>query len=214
MTIIVQTTASAAARDYNWLLGALAKWNGNRSDLAPMIPDFVMLAEKRLNADLEARLQESVTILAATAGNNSVGIPDDFAEIRSLSVPGAPPLDYLTPDQYNTKAATITAGTPRYYTSIGAAIYLYPTPDADVGLGAAYRAYVPPLADSAGTNWLIEQHASVYLAAAMCEAISYTKNWADLPAWEKKYADAIQSVNRPDWFAGSNMRVRSDATVV
>jgi len=214
MTIIVQTTASAAARDYDWLLTAIGKWNGNRADLAPMIPDFVMLAEKRLNADLEARLQESIATLAATAGNPSVAIPDDFAEIRSLSVPNNPPLDYITPDQFNARASSISAGTPRYFTSIGAAIYLYPTPDADISLGAAYRAYVPPLADSAGSNWLIEQHPNVYLAAAMCEALSYTKNWAELPAWEKKYADAIQSVNRPDWFSGSSMRVRSDVRPV
>ena len=213
MTIIVTTAASASTRNYDWLKTALSQWNGNRADLTPMIPDFVMLAEKRLNSDLEARLQESIATLLATAGNAAVAIPDDFAELRSLSIPGGLPLEYLTPGQYDAKAASKTTGLPRYYASIGSAIYLYPTPEADVSLGASYRAYVPPLADSAGSNWLIQQHPNVYLAASMCEALSYTKNWAELPAWEKKYADAINSVNKPDWFSGSTMRVRSDVRI-
>lgn len=210
MTIIVQTTASASSRDYAWLLDAIARWNGNRADLAPMIPDFVMLAEKRLNADLEARLQESVVTLSATAGVNSVPIPSDVAEIRSLSIPEYGSLDYLTPDQFNRQFAHSYSGAPRFFATIGQAIYLGPTPDADMGISCAYRAFVPPLVDSAGTNWLIERFPNVYLAAAMCEALSYTKNFADMPAWEKKYADAIESVNKPDWVNGSSMRVRVD----
>lgn len=214
MTIIVSTTASASARDYDWLLSALASWNGNRSDLAPLIPDFVMLAEKRLNADLEGRLQESVIPLPTTAGTRSIAIPADMAEIRSLSVPEHGPLDYLAPDQFNTLFAQDIAGTPRFYSVIGQAIYLGPTPDAAINIECSYRAFLPPLADSAGTNWLIEKYPNCYLAASMCEALAYTKNLAELPVWEKKYADAIDSVNKPDWVNGSSLQMRSDVRSV
>ena len=96
------------------------------------------------------------------------------------------------------------------YTIIGESIYLGPTPDSAKPILCAYRAFIPPLSDSAGTNWLIQRHPNCYLAATMAESIAYTKNVGDLPMWEKKYADAIKSVNGPDWFNGSNMRVRSD----
>lgn len=210
MTIIVETSGSAASRDYTWLLAAIPAWSGNRTDLAALIPDFVMLAEKRMNTDLAGRLQESIVTITTTEGLNSIAIPTDVSEIRSLSIAAYGPLEYITPDQFNLLFAAGQAGTPRFFTTIGQAIYLGPTPDSDTGVQCTYRAFLPPLSDSAGTNWLIEGYPNCYLAATMIESIAYTKNLGDLPVWEKKYADAIASVNGPDWFNGSNMRVRSD----
>jgi hypothetical protein len=210
MTIIVSTIASASARTYTWLLASVGTWNGNRSDLAALIPDFVMLAEKRLNADLEARLQDSVVMLTPTIGVNTVAIPSDVSDMKSLSIAKFGALEYITPDLFSKLFSDSVVGTPRMYTIIGEAIYLGPTPDSTTGIACAYRAFLPPLADSAGTNWLIEKYPNCYLAATMIESIAYTKNVGDLPMWEKKYADAIASVNGPDWFNGSNMRVRSD----
>lgn len=43
MTIIVSTTASAAARDYSWLLASIGAWNGNQMDLTSLIPGPAML---------------------------------------------------------------------------------------------------------------------------------------------------------------------------
>lgn len=211
MTIIVHTIASASARDYDWLLTSLATWNGRRTDLAALIPDFVMLAEKRINADLEGRFQESVLTLTAAANVQTTAIPDDAAEIRALSIAQYGPLEYLTPNQFSGQFTTGATGVPRFFTLIGQAIYLGPTPEADFSIACAYRAFVPALADSAGTNWLIQRYPNVYLTAAMCEVLSYTKNFAELPVWEKKYADAIDTVNKPDWSNASPMTVRSDA---
>lgn len=210
MTIIVTTSGSASSRDYSWLLSAVAKWSGNRTDLADLIPDFVMLAEKRMNEDLEARLQDSVVTLTPTIGVQTVPIPSDVSDMKSLSIAGYGALEYITPDLFSKLFAIETTGTPRMYTIIGESIYLGPTPDSTTGISCAYRAFLPPLSDSAGTNWLIEKYPNCYLAATMIESIAYTKNLGDLPVWEKKYADAIASVNGPDWFNGSNMRVRSD----
>lgn len=213
MTIIVQTTASNASRDYDWLQASIADWL-HRKDLAGVIPDFVMLAEKRMNADLEGRLQDTVLEIMTTAGSKTAPIPHDVSELHSLSLPEYGALEYLTADQFYKRFPINAAGVPRYFAVIGSAIYLGPVPDDEYTLQCAYRAFVPPLSDSAGTNWLIEKYANVYLAACMVEALSYTKNFAELPAWEKKYADGIASVNRPDWFSGSQMRVRSDSQTV
>lgn len=214
MTIIVTTTGSNASRDYAWLLESVAKWCGNRTDLAPMVPDFVMLAEKRINADLQGRLQDTVVELITTAGTKTVAIPPDVSDLHALSLPEVGPLQYLTTDQFYNRYQGNSSGVPRHFAVIGAAIYLGPTPDGTYALQCAYRAFVPPLSDSAGTNWLIERYSNVYLAAAMCEALSYTKNLAELPVWEKKYADGIESVNKPDWYTGGLMRVRADSSIM
>lgn len=108
MTIIVQTIASASARDYDWLRASVAGWL-HRTDLEAVIPDFVVFAEQRINKYLADRLIERV----------------------------------------------------------------------------------PALADSGGTNWLIEQHSGLYLAATMCEATQYTRDTAEQQKWEIKYATTI-----------------------
>lgn len=214
MTIIAQTIASASQRDYAWLLTALSQWSGNRTDLAALLPDCVMLAEKRLNADLESRHQEAVVQLSTEAGMATVATPVDTAEIRSFSRAGYGSLDYMPPDQFNTKYEGQPAGAPRDYTVIGSSFYLGPTPDSIYTLSLAFRAYVPALSDSAGTNWLIETFPHLYLAAAMLEVLAYTKNLAELDVWERKYELALDSVNRPDWTTASSMRVRADTRPV
>jgi hypothetical protein len=214
MTIIVSQIASASQRDYTWLLAALGHWSGNRSDLTSLLPDFVMLAEKRLNGDLESRHQETVVDLSAEAGLPTVAVPVDTAEIRSLSLQSAGPLEYLAPDTFSAQFASSAPGQPRAYTVIGPSIYPGPVPDVGYTLTLAYRAFLPPLADSAGTNWLIENFPNAYLAASMIELIGYTKNLAELPMWEQKYAAALDSVNNPDWTTASSMRVRSDVRAV
>lgn len=214
MTIIVQTTASASSRDYDWLQSAIAKWSGNRSDLAPLIPDFVMLAERRINADLDARQQESLLSLSIAQGALSVSLPDDAGRIRSLSVLTGDELEYMTPASFAHEQMQSISGKPRAYTVIGSDVFIGPVPDADYTLQLAYWQYVPALADSAGVNWLITQHPEVYLAASMCESIMYTKNLDALPAWEQKYAVALNGVNKQDSFTGAGLRVRSDARYV
>jgi len=213
MTIIVQPTASASVRDYDWLKTSIAKWL-HRSDLTAIIPDFVMMAERRINGELESNKQEAVFPVDLPMHAVSVPLPDDAGEIRALSLTGGGELEYLAPAIFNAKQSQNSSGEPRVFTVIGRDLYVGPLPDADYTLMLAYRQYVPALADSAGTNWLIEQHPDIYLAASMCEAVRYTKNVADLPMWNEKYAAAMTALNKSGSFTGSSMRVRSDARIV
>ena len=213
MTIIAQAVGTNSSRDYDWLKDSVAKWNGNRSDLAALIPDFVMLAEKQINGDLDASAQEVSITLAAPAATPSVTLPDDTGRLISLSVIGGDELDYVAPAVFNSQKVDGDAGKPRTFTVIGREVFLGPVPDADYTLLLAYRQYVPALADSAGSNWLIEKHPEVYLAACMVETIYYTKNFADLANWAGKYEAAMEALNNSGSFTGS-MRVHSDAKIV
>lgn len=212
MPIIIDTIASASQRDYDWLKASIAKWNGNRSDLADLTPDFVMLAEKRINGDLSTTAQESTAQLSVPAGATSIALPSDTGQVRSLSLVGGGTLDYLTPDAFNKEQWQGVTGLPTVFTAIGSNIFLGPLPDADYTLLLAYKQYVPALADSAGTNWLIEQHPEVYLSACMLESLFYTKNLADLQLWEAKYEAAMSALNNAGSFTGT-MRIRTDARI-
>lgn len=198
-----------ALANYADLQASVAGWL-HRSDMTAIIPDLIVLAENRINGDIDARMQDTVTTLSTTANLATVAMPADVINLRSLTLQSSPNvvLDYLTPDQFNSQYAGSVIQKPQSFSIIGGALYLGPTPDAVYGLQCIYKASVPAL--KLGTNWLITNYPNVYLMAVLCEAARYTANDARLPVWETAYAEAIKSVNAQDWYSGSTMRVRSD----
>lgn len=199
-----------ALANYMDLQAAVTNWI-HRSDLASMIPDFIALAEKRINGDLNARLQDTVATLSTTAGTSTVLVPADMIDIRSLVLLSSPNtvLDYLTPDQFNTQYAYQLTGSPRAFTVIGGSIYLGPIPDAVYPVQMTYRAQLPSLATN-GTNYLMTQYPAVYLNATMVEALDYIRDLEKHALWKTKYLESIATVNSVDWYSGSTMRVRCD----
>jgi hypothetical protein len=211
MSIIAQTIGTNSSRDYVWLQSAVAGWL-HRADLAAVIPDFVMLAERRINGMLESRQQDLVAPLSTAAGVPTVDLPRDLNSIRALSLPIYGDIDFMDAQAFAKVYASQGTGVPRHYTIIGSALKLGPIPDDVYALECVYRAGVPALADNAGTNWLIEQHAEIYLAATMCEALVYIGNAEKLATWEGKYAAAVAILNATDWKASGPMVVRADSS--
>ena len=209
MTIIVTTIGTNASRDYDWLLSAVPRWL-HRTDLGEFMADFVMLAENRINGDLRAQLQEAVATLTVPEGGQSITLPLSILSVKTLAISGGRPLGYLSPAQFNTEYSRGTGGgMPVHYTQIGGQLYLGPAPSEAVTLSAMVRSTVPTLADSAGTNWLIEQHPEAYLAATMCEALTHIRDLPNLQAWEAKYAVAIAALDNDDWESVGTMALRA-----
>lgn len=201
---------------YTNLQKSIADWvhRSNDASLTVTIPDIIALAEGRINVDLKARQQDTVTMLVSVSGVNAIALPVDFIEVRSLLLPGlsSTPLDYMVPDALATTYASNYAGQPRAYTIIGTNLYFGPVPDSAYSVQLIYRARVPALGNAVGaqTNWLLTSFPQIYLSAALCEVCVYTQDEEHLPIWEKKYSDAIATVNGNDWFTGSTMRTRTD----
>lgn len=209
MTIVASTIGTNSSRDYAWLLSSVANWL-HRADLASLLPDFVMLAEKRINGDLKARLQNLTVALSASSGVASVTLPSDLNDIRLLSLDGIGKLDYLTPAAFTRRYQAAAPGQPLHYTIAGGVLTLGPTPDIDYSLTLNYNGAVPALADVGGSNWLIQQHAEIYLAATMCEALMYIKDTTALRVWEPKYQAGVDNLNETDWNVAGPMAVRAD----
>lgn len=202
-----------ALANYTDLQASVAAWM-HRSDLAAIIPDLIVLAEKRINGDLNARLQDTVILIPAVAGTLTIPVPADMIDIRSVVLQSSPNtvLDYLTPDQFNTQYAYQVSGSPRSFTVIGGQIYMGPTPDSAYNVQVTYRAALPSLA-TYGTNYLMTQYPAVYLNATMCEALDYIRDLEKLAVWKDKYKESMMTVNSVDWYSGSTMRVRQDVRV-
>lgn len=199
------------AQDYTWLQAKVTRWL-RRTDLAADIPDFIMLAEKRISSDLEARLQNNVATFSTVATVPTITLPDDLNAIRSLTIPSQGKVDYLTPEALETRYADQSAGPPRHYTLEGGQMKLGPIPDAVYAMNCVYHAEIPALADAAnGVNWLITQHPEIYLAATLCEGFIALRDQANLQVWESKYRAAVTSLNNNDWNSAGTLAVRTDA---
>lgn len=196
---------------YSELQTSISGWL-HRGDLTSIIPDFIALAEQRINGDLDARLQDSKTTLTTTSSVAYVDLPTDLINIRHLSVVTDPvkTLKYTTPDTFEVQYPYDNSGVPLIYSVIGSKAYLAPTPDSAYTLDIVYKARVPALSSTTTTNWLLTTYPHVYLYAALCEAAPYLKDDNRIPVWESKYREAIDTVNSQDWYSGSTMVVRTD----
>jgi hypothetical protein len=198
------------ARDYTWLQAKVTRYI-RRTDLAADIPDFIMLAEKRISANLEARLQNVAATLSTISGVQTVTLPVDLNSIRSLSIPAFGKVSFMTPEKLASTYANAGNGVPKHYAIVGAQLRLGPVPDGVYAMDCVYRAEIPSLADAVnGVNWLITEHPEIYLAASMCEAFTATRDLANLQTWEAKYADAVGALNKTDWNSGGTLAVRTD----
>jgi hypothetical protein len=97
----------------------------------------------------------------------------------------------MTPDQFFNTTPSDTSSTIKKYTIFGDEIIFPTTPSGTVEMWYFKRLS----ALSSATNTLFTSNPDLYLNAAMAEAQPFLKKWADMPAWEVRYAQSRDSVN-------------------
>lgn len=162
----------------------------HRSDLNSLIPDFIVLAEAKLNRKLRLRAMENVATGSVAA---SISLPTGFIEMKSLTtdVGGSTrALTYIPPNGIND-----TAGTAYTYSIVGDSLYFIPT-----GSGESYTLtyYKKFDALSSGVNWLITNAPDAYLYATLLEAMPYIKNDARMTTWFQMLQEVVNQLNAAD----------------
>ena len=202
---------------YTELKDAIADWL-DRSDLTARIPDFIALAEARINRELRIRPMEVRSTMYATADQQYFQLPGGYIQMRNIQLNTNPttPLEYITPEMLDRLYGSSTTGKPRAYTLIGDEIQLAPIPDSAYQVEMAFYEKFTPLGDgSAGTvtsNWLTANAPDVLLYGALMEAEPFIKNDERIPVWLNGYSNAInklQQQDQRDRHSGSAMRVRN-----
>jgi len=202
-----------ALANYADLQASVASWL-NRTDLAAGIPDFITLAESRINRDLRVRQMETVALIPTVAGSRTVALPADFLEMRTLRLLTSPPrvLNFATLSALG-QAWGDQVGTPVDYAITGGSLVLGPAPGGVHTLEATYYRRIPTLSAGSPTNWLLTRNPDVYLYAALMEAAPYLMDDQRLPVWGQLYDRAIGAVKMDDngsrWNAAT-LFVRSD----
>lgn len=200
-----------AIATYSDLQSSVASWL-NRSDLTALIPDFITLAENKLNGDLEnVRSMETKTTLTTTNGVATVALPTDLLEMKRLTLVGSYsiPMKYLSPDELVADYSDNQTGKPVVFTVSGSNLELAPVPDGAYSLELTYFQKIPALSNSNPTNWLLTAWPSAYLYGALCAAQPYLMNDARVAVFQQLYQEAVDNINAIDWYSGTTMRVKA-----
>ena len=212
MTIIVGQ-ANTLLPGYASLLASVANWM-NRTDLAAVIPDFVLIAEANISRDLRLRKQITSTTLTTSAGVRGTLLPTDWLEFENVSLLTAPerqltyaPVEHLDSVYPNNGYS----GIPSLYTIEGDSILFGPTPDGIYTVSILYYARFPTLV-TASTNWLLSNHPSVYLYACLIQACLFLKDAKRAADYKGLYAEVVANLQSQDdraQHSGSSLRVRT-----
>ena len=206
-----------ALSTFTELKDAIADWL-DRSDLTARIPDFIALAEARINRELRIRPMEVRSTMTTTAGNQYFNLPGGYIQMRNIQLNTNPTtsLEYITPEMLDRLYGSSTTGKPRAYTLIGDEIQLAPIPDSAYTLEMAFYEKFTALGDgTSGTvtsNWLTTNAPDILLYGALMEAEPFIKNDERVAVWLNGYGNAIdklQKADQRDRHSGSAMRVRN-----
>ena len=206
-----------ALSTFTELKESIADWL-DRSDLTARIPDFIALAEARINRELRIRPMEVRSIMYTSSGQKYFNLPGGYLQMRNIQLNTNPtqPLEYITPEMLDRLYGSNTTGKPRAYTLIGDEIQLSPIPDAAYELEMAFYENIPSLGDGTSgtvtTNFLTKNAPDLLLYGALMEAEPFIKNDERVAVWLGGYSNAIdklQKADNRDRHSGSAMRIRN-----
>jgi len=171
-----------------------------RSDLTAMIPDFIRLAELRLQRDLRIRQMLTVAQASTTGGVSTVGVPSDFLEMRDIHIVANPvrTLSYEAPNSFYRNTRSTESGVPNSYTVLADDMQFAPIPDSTYVLQMLYYAKPPVLSEINPSNVFLANTPDALLYGALGEAEPYLMNDARLQVWAALYDRAVNSISVAD----------------
>jgi hypothetical protein len=152
---------------FSSLQTSILSWLGRPSDPNIPVEDVIALFEADASTRLRTHFQETQTNLYTTANIEVYDLPDDFEEIREVSITSLDPtvvLDYQTPSQMDDVWIDQDPDQPVNYTLEGTTIRFAPIPDGQYTIRIDYFQAIVPLADNsyAATSVAIQAPGHAY----------------------------------------------------
>ena len=181
---------------YSELPTSVANWL-SRDDLTSIIPDLVMLGEKRIFREVRCRAMEAA--LAAQTSSGVIPVPARYLELKFVYVVGTPntPLKRMSLSQLHTEYPLRSAsGKPTAIAREGSNFIFGPFPNDDYIISGVY--YSKPTSIATVANYLFTENPDLYLFAALCEATPYLKDDKRIPIWEAKLKQIMYQLANED----------------
>ena len=204
-----------ALANYDDLKASIADFL-NRDDLTTVIPDFITLAEAKINREVRHwRMEKRAT---ANLNTQYSALPSDFLEpIRmsltsgdtsTMEMVGAFEITRLRAQSLN------TAGRPTSFAILDGSIEVHPNPDGDYTLEMLYYEKVDALNAGNPTNWLLTYYPDAYLYGSLLHAAPYLAEDVRIQVWASLYKTAVDAINMESEKAktsgsGRRMKIRS-----
>lgn len=184
---------------YAELQTAVADWHHRN---VTQIPDFIALAEKRINSRLNSRLAEVDTTLTGTVNSRYIATPTRFMSAIGIWLTTYLPrieLPYLTPEQIS---VSNSSGLPSYYTVDGSNI-AFDTP-CNIAYTFTLRYKQCYAIASTSTNDILTNYPNVYLFGALVEACSFARDYNDMQLFESRFQTALEEAQNAEFANKSN----------
>jgi hypothetical protein len=181
----ITTYAELRAAAANWLV---------RGDLTERIPEFIALAEARLNRILRTRLSETEVSLVSSVGSRFVALPTGFAEPLRLWIEQAGGRSELPFVEASLIGGVSLRGEPGAWSLDGGAVrFDRPCDQAYAITLRMLKTFA--LSEAAPSNSLLIQAPDVYLFATLCEAGPLLRDVELTASYEAKLTRAIEELN-------------------
>lgn len=184
----------------------------HRSDLATYVPDWITLAESRINKELRVRAMETST--ASTMASGVIAVPTNYLSLKNAYISSIQPYQALERktdtwiyDNYPYRVAT---GTPKFIAREGTNFIFGPYPDTNYTVQLVYWNRFLPL--STTTNSIFLAYPGLWLFGALCESAPWLKDDKRIPVWEGKFKQLLEFVQDEDndeFLSGGPMRMVS-----
>ncbi len=176
---------------YAELVTALDGTSGylHRTDLTAKIPDFIKLAESKINRKLRLLLGETESTLTATIGSRLMAVPTRFGSpIELWDTTNEPRTEmlYMQPDLL---PVTTTNGASEYYTVDGS--FIATENPADVAYTYTLRYQTKFNLETTSTNTILDNYPDIYVYGALLASIPFTRDYKNFDVWSALYNNAI-----------------------
>lgn len=181
-----------ALSNYGDLKTAVANWL-HRSDLTTQIPDFVSLAESRIQSDLgDLVALEYAGTLTTAAGTRTYAVPSGFVRLLSCV-----DLQIVLADEIAQAYADNQAqAEPDFIGFDGTQFVVHPVPDAAYSFPYTAQVRFAALSADGDSNTILARWPGLYLYGALTEAAPYLEDDARVALWSAKYGEVLAGARR------------------
>jgi hypothetical protein len=193
---------------YSELQTAVGNWLHDDA-LTAIIPDFITLAEKRIEREVRCRENEAALNVVLSSGVGT--IPSDYVELKYAYIDLTPfrVLERTTARKiYEQFPNRSSSGIPTMIASDNGNFIFGCYPASDYTIVGTYYKRLTGVATS--WNALATLCPDLYLFASLAEAADYTNDEAQLGKWNAKYQKVLSDINMQEQAekgSGSPLRI-------
>ena len=181
-----------ALTTYAELVTALDGTTGylHRSDLTAKIPDFIKLAESKINRKLKLLLQETEATLTAVVDSRLMAVPTRFGTPIALWLTTYQPRTEMIYRDASDLPVTTSSSASDYYTVDGA--YIATENPANIAYTYTLRYFTLFDLVTTLTNTVLTNYPDVYLYGTLMASVPYTGDQSNVNMWNELYENAMK----------------------